>query len=320
MNANANDDLYQDLTEPVKARVTWASRVDEYVKMLKARSLAPRTLQLTSIELIPFAVHIGHRDMNGALVLTYIQERFAELGSPYSRRLVACFISRFLTWAEAMGYLAVPLARLVPHVPTPGRTTPVIFTEAQYETVKAAARGTNWHYPLVCAYRTGARLSDVCLMRWGNIDLDELLVRYIPWKSRRTKREAVCPFTPGCDLHELLLELHQSRRSKSDEAFIDAALAVRYKEVQRRISMDFKAFCLKHGVGGLSFHKLRNSFMSRVVASGVPFSQATQMTGLASESVFHDYAKPDLSVLRNAIHKMDAPAPPDAKTVIVPMQ
>ena len=300
--------LYQNYEE-IEKQVTCAERLEEFIEFRKS-TLAPKSLAIAHRSLIQFAIVCGYRPITAARVNEYLQKRFEKCSNPNSRKRDTDWLRMFLKWCEQMGHIGGNLSPMVPAVKVPVSRA-VIFTPVEYETVKAAVKGTSWHYAMIMAYRTGARISDVCLMRWGNIDFDNLIVHYMPWKTRKMKRLATCPFQPGGDLHEVLIELRSASRDTDDESYIDPYLAMRYSQehsenMTGHFNIEFVKICAKAGVRGVSFHKLRNSFMSRVVSGGASFAQATQLTGLSSEGVFLRYAKPNIESLRSAIVKINA--------------
>ncbi len=237
---------------------------------------------------------------------------------------VLIYAQMFVQWLENME--RVPHNRFSNIIRLPNRL-PVkveVFTPAQYEKLKELSAGTEWYYMIVMAWNTGARYSDCALMQWGNVNLEHCYVNFVPFKSRRTGRAATCPFDAGGDLHQLLLELNSRPRHPHPmwAPYICPFMAMTYPATgdgplfSRR--QEFNALCRKAGAQGLTFHNLRNSFMSRLVQSGVSYPVGSQLTGIISTTVFSRYAAPNLPVLRKAIEDMkktDEP-PPEEGTII----
>src|SRR6266576_4243209 len=110
--------------------------------------------------------------------------QFKRTNEPQTLNVTICWMNAFLHWGEDMGYFKLRFSSLVPlmtAVPKP----PLTFSPDQYERIKALARGTPLHYAIIFAYRTGARVSDACLLKWESVNMEELHVRYIPFKTRR---------------------------------------------------------------------------------------------------------------------------------------
>lgn len=275
-------------------------------------------------ELRRFALFVGQREIDGRVIHEFQAEQFQREAKPKTLDTTFRAAQQFLKWCEEMGYLTKKYSALIPKIKVP-REDPVRFTAEQYEKVKELAKGTSLYYATIMAYRTGARSSDVCLLKWENVDMENLVISYVPFKTRKTGAKAVCPFQAGGDLHEVLKELRQSNRSISPlwDQYVCPELAMQcprggtYDQGNDMTKRPFKNLCIKIGAPHLSFHKLRNAFCARAVDAGIPFAQVTQMTGLSSFKVLMRYAKPNIDVLRNAMSRIDAgDAPPSGQNLI----
>lgn len=267
-------------------------------------------------ELRRFALFVGQREIDGRVIHEFQAEQFQREAKPRTLDCTMRAAQQFLKWCEEMGYLTKKYSSLIKPVKVP-KEDPVRFTAEQYEKVKELAKGTSLYYATIMAYRTGARSSDTCLLKWENVDMENLVITYVPFKTRKTGAKAVCPFQAGGDLHEVLKELRQSNRSISPlwDQYVCPELAMQcprggtYDQGNDMTKRPFKNLCCKAGCGHLSFHKLRNSFISRLINGNVPFEQASQLTGLTSYATFLGYAKPDIETLRKAIKQADVEPP-----------
>ncbi len=279
--------------------------------------------RLMGLELRRFALFVGEKQIDGAVVHEFMAEQFAREAKPNTLDKTVRAVQQFLKWCEEMGYLTKKYSSLIKPVKIP-KEDPVRFTQEQFEKVKELAKGTALYYATIMAYRTGARASDVCLLLWENVDMENLVISYIPYKTRKGGQKAVCPFQAGGDLHDVLKELRQAKApSPFWEKYVCPELAMQYPRGGYDQGNDmtktrFKTLCAKAGCPHLSFHKLRNSFLSRAVSAGIPFSQVTQMTGLTSFQILMRYSQPDLPVLRNAMTRMDAldTPPPSGQNLV----
>jgi integrase len=302
---------------------TVAIWVEEY-KAQNFPRFAQNTRTLVNTELVRFALFLGRRAISGNILHEYMAEQRRRVAGESLIRAMR-WTGAFLKWAEEMGYLdrrysSLSIfkcsAVLVIHKP------PQRFTPEQYEAMKEATKGTGWHYATIMAYRTGARLSDACLLKWESVNLEELYIHYLPWKTRKSQRYATCPFQAGGDFHNVLIELNASRDKRPHwDQFVCPELAMRYATQSDvfqsyELSRQFGGYCKKIGAAHLSFHKLRNTFMAKCVDGSIPFAQARQITGLGSDSVFMRYAKPNLDVLRVAIDKIDSQDLPKGTSII----
>ncbi len=268
-------------------------------------------------DLRQFAIYAGYRDLTPQLVADFWEWRQTH-GAPsnQSMALTAAYLRMFLQWCERMGYADKQLSLLVPKV-TLKLKPPIIVTPEQYSKIKDAAKGTIVYYATVCAYRTGMRLSDVCLLKWENINFDELVIIYSPYKTRKKGKMAACPIVAGGDLHQVLLELREIPPHPNPmwKPYVSPELAMSYPmyfdnksvDLVPPVSNQFTHLCRRLGYNDLTFHKLRNAFMSRLVANNVSWPAACQITGLTSFEVYLRYAKPELANLRAQMAKLDEP-------------
>ena len=291
-------------------RPTIANLVEDYKKHAFHR-FALGTQGICERELRRFALFVGRREMSGRVIHEFMDERFKKTagGSGETLMITIQWVGKFLKWCEEIGEFDHRYSSLLQRVPVTHKP-PLRFSQDQYERLKEVTKGTPWHYASIMAYRTGARKSDVFMLKWEHVDFENLVVRYVPYKSRKTGRYATCPFQAGGDLHEVLKELNRARDPRPHwDQFVCAELAMRYPvhgrggDVETR---DFKKFCAAIGAGRLTFHCLRHSFISRLVNVGTAFPMACQITGLAGTEIFLRYAKPDIPTLRAAIEKADA--------------
>lgn len=261
-----------------------------------------------------FADFIGDAMPTGKTVLAWSDECHKRWTSPETINWQGIkFVRQFLRWLEDTGEIdGKPISVLISQLKVV-RKAPLRFTPEQYEKVKQATKGTAWHYAAICSYRTGMRFSDVSLLKWDSVDFNELVIRYLPWKTKRSGVHATCPFTAGGDLHKVLLEMQAARMPADSTSmwkdYVCPELAMKYPMIadcnKCVMTESFGRLCGKLGFGHLSFHKLRNSFISRVVNSGVSFPKTSQLTGMTDYKIFMGYAKPDVEALRQEMAKVD---------------
>lgn len=306
-------DLPAALTGPERDRLpTVANWVEEFKLVCQPR-LAPSTYRAISHVLEQFALWIGTRKLSKELIVKFCEEQTAR--AVKAGTLVHQFnpVKQFLRWCHRMDYIKSELGFLVPvirvAIPAPRR-----FSPEQYAALKEITKGTIWHYASIMAYRTGMRLSDVCLLKWENVNLEEMFIAYIPFKTRRKGISALCPIESGGDLHEVILDMSRNRSTHEIwSAYVCPEMAMYYPKDGGRLAFrtngagsgrTFAQCCHKIGARHLSFHKLRNSFMSRAVDANLNWMKVCQITGLRTFSVMMRYAKPDANVLRKDMEKL----------------
>lgn len=167
----------------------------------------------------------------------------------------------------------------------------------------------DWKGAILVGYFTGARLKDVCNLRWGNVDLEKKIITFRAGKTGQLITVAIHP-----ELEEHLLSLTSSDDS---QAFLFPSLAGKSGSGKSGLSMAFKRIMSKAGVeAGIarlssgakgrsfslrSFHSLRHSFVSALANSGVSSELRRRLSGHASEEMHAVYTHHELETIRQAI-------------------
>lgn len=301
---------------------TVANCVRRYLAHMKPR-WAGNTLARVGLATRLFATFVGTRTLTPLIVSEFQAAQYTRDIKQSTLNEILFPVQQFLQWCEDMEILAHNRFSGIIKLPLIMPSKPQAFTHSQYEALKEVSKGTMWHYAIIMAYRIGTRYSDTAIMKWEYINMEKLYVQFVPHKTRKTGREAVCPFDSGGDLHRVLIELNQSRHANPMWSnYVCPEMAMTYPQIGPRHApairrYEFKRMCIKIGAGDLSFHNLRNSFISRLVKSGTTHSIGGQLTGLSSPAVFNQYAVPDMDTLRRAVDNMSKnDNPPDEGIII----
>jgi len=199
-----------------------------------------------------------------------------------------------------------PLASLPPLKST--RIEKGIFTAEEISKLIEKAN-PDWRGAILVGYFTGARLKDVCNLRWGNVDLEKRLITFRAGKTGQLITVAIHP-----ELEEHLL----SRNISDDpQAFLFRSLAGKSGGGKSGLSMAFKRIMeqaeVEAGVARLSsgakgrsfslrsFHSLRHSFISALANSGVSSELRRRLSGHASEEMHAVYTHHELETIRQAV-------------------
>jgi len=183
-----------------------------------------------------------------------------------------------------------------------------IFTAEEISKLLEKAN-PDWQGAILVGYFTGARLKDVCNLRWGNVDLEKRLMTFRAGKTGQIITVAIHP-----ELEEHLL----SRNTSDDpQAFLFRSLAGKSGGGQSGLSMAFKRIMeqaevdagvarLSSGAKGRSFslrsfHSLRHSFISELANSGVSSELRRRLSGHASEEMHAVYTHHELETIRQAV-------------------
>ncbi len=135
-------------------------------------------------------------------------------------------------------------------------------------------------------FHTGARLGDVCRMRWEDVDLAGQVLRYLPHKSAKTNRDVLLSIappllvnlktTPAKDRKGPILPGLNALYLKNDYAVSKAVQAVfRKAGIEPSEEVDGCA----HKVGRYGFHSLRTVFITSALRRGAVIEDVRQAVG-----------------------------------------
>jgi integrase len=167
----------------------------------------------------------------------------------------------------------------------------------------------DWQGAILVGYFTGARLKDVCNLRWGNVDLEKKIITF---RAGKTGQLVTVAIHPVLEDHVLTLSI-----SDDPEVFLFPSLAGKSGAGKSGLSMAFKRIMDKAGVeAGVarvksgakgrsfslrSFHSLRHSFNSALANAGVPGELRRKLTGHASAEMNAIYTHHEIETIRKAV-------------------
>ena len=170
--------------------------------------------------------------------------------------------------------------------------------------VKAAER--DWKGAILVGYFTGARLQDVCNLRWDNVDLAKKIIRFRTAKNDQAITLAIHP-----ELEDHLVTCADSDDSR---AFVFPALAgkpsptlsIAFREVMERAGIEAGIAREKLGAKGRtissrSWHSLRHSFNSALANHGVSQELRQKFTGHSTAEMNAVYTHHELETIRQAV-------------------
>lgn len=282
--------------------------------------LAPATLgQYRTIGRV-FCDFMRERDLSAKSLadwIIYLRDKCETKRSGRTINAMNTRIRPFLKWLKIMGYVREDLEDALPSVASSAPAEAQMFTEEEYERIKAYCTGRNWcqlHlWLIILAYRTGMSLVDCCHLRWRDIHLNENGPSYIDIhriKTRRMGQKALCqiPIIPMTDLHEWLLNLKKVEhlnytRHDGVKDFVHQDAPGYYACTFQRLPQDFKNIFNRAGVFGKTFRNFRNSFCSNLVNSGTQIALVCKMTGHNNVTTLLRYLKADRRALQDGLAK-----------------
>jgi integrase len=222
-------------------------------------------------------------------------------------QLVRKVLASPFTLAVRLGLLeSNPLAHL-PALKSTRIEKGVFSAEEISKLVKVAT--ADWKGAILVGYFTGARLKDVCNLRWGNVDLEKKIITFRAGKTGQLITVAIHP-----ELEEHLLtrtisddpkaSLLPSLAGKSGSG--KSGLSMAFKRIMEKAGVEAGVARLKAGAKGRSFslrsfHSLRHSFISALANSGVSSELRRRLSGHASEEMHAVYTHHELETVRQAV-------------------
>jgi integrase len=240
--------------------------------------------------------------------LDFRNHLLAEGRSPQTAdQLVRKVLASPFTLAVKLGMLSMnPLVGLPPLRST--RIEKGVFTGEEISKLIAAA-SLDWRGTILVGFFTGARLKDVCNLRWSNVDLEKRLITFRAGKTGQLITVAIHP-----ELEEHLLGLKSSDDPKSflfpslagKSGGGKSGLSMAFKRIMERAGVDAGVGRVRSGVKGRSFslrsfHSLRHSFTSALAKAGVSQELRQKLTGHASAEMNSLYTHHEIETIRQAV-------------------
>jgi integrase len=159
----------------------------------------------------------------------------------------------------------------------------------------------------VFALNTGLRIGEILTLTWEQVELEKNLLNVFAHKTHKVRTipvnaeaRRVLEYWAIGRKNEFVFYNHESGKPFVD---LDAGLALA---------------CHKSGINGVTWHKLRHTFASRLIASGVDVVTVKELLGHSSIVTTMRYTHTNLDAKRNAVAKLesfgDVLVTPSAKT------
>ncbi len=146
---------------------------------------------------------------------------------------------------------------------------------------------------VIFAMLTGARLSEILSLTWGNVDMRRRIVSFRKTKSGKVRHVPVNP-----DLYAVLMRLEPSADP--------ATLLFPPEWNGGRVAMAFRRVAQRAGLKGFRFHDLRHDFCSWLTMRGVPMRAVQQLAGHADLRMTQRYSHLAEHILVEAVQTLPA--------------
>ena len=202
-----------------------------------------------------------------------IPKSIADGGAHAADRRPTCSQNTFFAFCSRGEACLARFKSLSQFAPTEIESTRIekgIFTAEEISKLLEKAN-LDWRGAILVGYFTGARLKDVCNLRWSNVDLEKRLITFRAGKTGQLITVAIHP-----ELEEHLLS---GNTSDDPQAFLFRSLAgksgggksglsMAFKRIMEQAEVDAGVARLSSGAKGRSFslrsfHSLRHSFIQR---------------------------------------------------------
>ena len=261
-----------------KAPIMFSAAANEFVEQksikLKTRSIASMRTSLT--HLLP-AFKSFVTDIDADQINCYIRDRKAEGASNQTVRvemqLLRSVLIKHRAWQDLRSDVDIP-----PPTKSPGRA---LSWEEQGRLLAACAKSRcRFLYTLVAlAVCTGLRYSELCSLRWSQIDLKK---RVLTVGETKTEAGSGREIPLNARAHAVLEHWHQSDRQPQHAVFY-------FGEDKTRCITN-----IKHGwktaqqIANVScrFHDLRHTACTRMLEAGVPLSVVGELLGWSAAMTF----------------------------------
>ena len=161
------------------------------------------------------------------------------------------------------------------------------FTREEYKRILAVAPSP-WKEAVQIAWYTGLREKDVFTLRWSEISGD--LIRRLPAKTARFRREVLIP------VHPALQRILDALPRKGERVLGAWSYEPKSNEFRDSFGKILESAGIhEDGTATLSFNCLRNSFISRCDAAGIPRHATRGIVGHVSDGMTDLYSHDETS-------------------------
>jgi integrase len=148
---------------------------------------------------------------------------------------------------------------------------------------------------IVFALNTGLRIGEILSLTWKSVDLENNLLSVFAHKTNKIR-----PVPIGKETRTVLKYWALGR--KSEFVFYNHETGKPFVDLDAGLALA----CRKAGIEGVTWHVMRHTFASRLVAAGVDIVTVQQLLGHSTVTVTMRYTHTNLDSKRNAIAKLES--------------
>ncbi len=263
-------------------RWTWAEWHEECLRKMRM-TRKPSTIMSYDLQIKKWIPRDwNERQITGITQADIYELIFETIKDQLSPGTLKCFLKmmkRIFEMAVNEGVLSKnPATGLTVQVARPEQK---VLTASDAELLLKAGKETGHvFYPIwAFALMTGMRSGEMYALKWTDIDLEAGIISVTKqWTSKtgicatKTRENRIVPVSP--DLKLLLQEMKLERNRSSE--FVLPHLRAWTKGCQARVIRDF---CKSVGITEVKFHDLRATFITNMLAQGVPLVTVMAIVG-----------------------------------------
>ena len=234
------------------------------------------SLRTTFNAFLSFCGKITLNKLNRYLVITFIDSRMKYL-SPYTIRRDIADLSSAFHWGINRGYLKENFTKGIVK-PKIIQKLPVYFRESEFQLLVQNTEDDDLKDLFLFVINTGLRETEVCELRWSQIDLKHKTLVLDNLVSI-TKNKKVRAIPLNIASMQILLARERKRQTNGDS--ISFVFTYKREKIRQQfISHKIKKIIRKAGLRNeLNFYSLRKSFGSYLAQKGVPIYNISKLMG-----------------------------------------
>lgn len=218
-----------------------------------------------------------------------------------SYRKVYMELVNYCEWLEARGSVPTtkPLIDGLLPMPVVIKSKPII-QESEYARLRENFKGTPYYYLLTLLWTYGMRRNDAIYLTWDKVDLDNDIIRFVPWKTRRkTSTEVELPIT-----EEIRVFFEALKQDPDNSVYVCNALAKNgYHAAGENATSLIAMRCQKLGMRRINPHLFRHTRASRMLngENAVDIYTAKEILGISTLTTLQKYVKVSIANKTRAI-------------------
>lgn len=236
-------------------------------------------------------------ELKSEMVRNYIEDRLKKV-SPYAVKRDLNTLSSAFNWAIKKNYMKQNLTLNIER-PKIHEKLPLFFSKNEFNRLIEVISNTDLKELIIFAAYTGIRQSDIINLQWNQIDFENRTF-ILDNRNCLTKSRKVHCLPLHDKVYNILLERHNKRTNEYVFTYNGK------KILQDFLCRKFRIFVKNANLSPkLSFHKLRHSFATWLVKSGVPIYQVSKLMTHSDVKITQIYSHLGTTDLTKAISMLE---------------